>query len=85
MIVEKRLLIAGVALLVSGFVLSAVIALNAPVGQPGMTEDEVLDLMEMQQQNDDMGILAGILVGVGFLLALISFGARRRPGGKNTM
>lgn len=85
MIVEKRLLIAGVALLVSGFILSAVIALNAPVGQTGMTEDEVLDLMEMQQQNDDMGILAGILVGVGFLLALISFGARRRSGGKNTM
>lgn len=85
MIVEKRLLIAGVALLVSGFVLSAVIALNAPVGQTGMTEDEILDLMEMQRQNDDMGILAGILVGVGFLLTLISFGARRRPGGKNTM
>ncbi|MYC78965.1 MAG: hypothetical protein F4W68_00425 [Cenarchaeum sp. SB0661_bin_35] len=85
MIIEKRLLAGGVALLVSGFVLSAIIALDTPTGQSGMTEDEILDLMETQRQNDDMGILAGILVGVGFLLILISFGARRRSGERNTM
>ena len=27
-----------------------------------------MDLLEREQQRDDMGILAGILVGVGFLL-----------------
>lgn len=85
MIIEKRLLIGGVALLAVGFVMSAIIGLNEPIGQSGMTEEEILDLMEREQQSDDMGILAGILVGVGFLLTLISFGARRRRDGKHTM
>ena len=85
MIVEKRMLIGGVALLAAGMAASALIGFDPPVGQSGMTEEEVLDLLEREQQRDDMGILAGILVGVGFLLVLISFGARRRRGGKHTM
>jgi hypothetical protein len=46
-----------------------------------MTEEETLDLMLKQQENRDYTNLAALLAGVGFLLVLISFGARRRRGG----
>ncbi len=51
------------------------------LGVPGMTEEETLDLLLSQQQNQDMNTLTGILMGVGFLLVLISFGARRKRKG----
>ncbi len=52
-----------------------------PVGTTGMTDDETLDLLIKQQENQDFNALAGILIGVGFLLVLISFGARRKRKG----
>ena len=52
-----------------------------PIGTTGMTEDEILDLLIKQQENQDFNTLAGILIGVGFLLVLISFGARRKRKG----
>lgn len=60
-----------------------VVNLNAmmPVGQSGMSEEEIVDLLTKQQENQDMTTLAGILIGVGFLLILISFGARRKNKG----
>lgn len=81
MLVDKRILAGGGALLVAGLVISAILGDSMPTGHPNMTDEEVLELMIQQQQNDDMGILAGMLVGVGFLLILVSFGARRRRRG----
>lgn len=81
MLVDKRILAGGGALLVAGMVISAILGDTMPTGQPNMTDEEVLELMIQQQQNDDMGLLAGMLVGVGFLLILVSFGARRRRRG----
>ena len=52
-----------------------------PVGKAGMTEEEILELTIKEQENQDMQTLAGILIGVGFLLVLISFGARRKSKG----
>ena len=81
MLVDKKILAGGGALLVSGMVISAILGAGMPAGQPNMTDEEKLDLMMQQQQNEDMGLLAGIMVGVGFLLMLVSFGARRRRRG----
>jgi len=53
----------------------------APVGTTGMTDDETLDLLIKQQENQDSNTLAGILIGIGFMLVLISFGARRKRKG----
>ena len=80
MIVDKKILVGGIAMLVVGIII--MINLNAaiPAGQSGMTEEEVIDLMTKQQENQDMTTLAGILIGIGFMLILISFGARRRKG-----
>ena len=60
--------------------ISITLFLNAivPVGTTGMTEDEVIELLIKQQENQDFNALAGILIGIGFLLVLISFGARRK-------
>jgi len=52
-----------------------------PVGTTGMTDDETLDLLIKQQENQDSNTLAGILIGIGFMLVLISFGARRKRKG----
>ena len=49
-----------------------------PTGQTGMTEEEVIDLLTAQQETQDYNTLSGILIGIGFLLVLISFGARKR-------
>lgn len=85
MLVDKKILAGGGVLLISGLVISAMLGYTMPVGHPNMTDEETLELLMQQQQNDDMGILAGMLVGVGFLLILVSFGVRRRrPGSTKT-
>ncbi len=53
----------------------------APVGTTGMTEEETLDLLMKQQENQDINTLTAILIGIGFMLVLISFGARRKRKG----
>ena len=49
-----------------------------PLGTTGMTEEETFDLLIAQQENQDYNTLGGILIGIGFMLVLISFGARRK-------
>ena len=65
-------------MVVAGLVLLAIINSSVPVGQSGMTEEEIIDLLTKEQENRDMNTLASILTGVGFLLVLISFGTRRK-------
>jgi preprotein translocase subunit SecG len=81
MLIDKKIFTGGIVMLAVGIVI--IINLNAtmPAGQSGMTEEEVIDLMTRQQENKDMNTLAGILIGVGFMLILISFGARRKRKG----
>ena len=79
-LVDKKLLFGGLAMLAVGLALTISISGAMPAGQAGMTEDEVIELMIAQQEVEDYGTLSGILIGVGFLLVLISFGARRRKG-----
>jgi len=62
---------------IAGIVLTVAIA-ESPAGQPGMTEEEIIDLMVAEDQNQAYKLLSGILIGIGFLLVLISFGARRK-------
>ena len=81
MLVDKKMLAGGIAMLIVGTIIMINLNATMPVGQSGMTEEEIIDLMTKQQENQDMTALAGILIGVGFLLILISFGARRRKKG----
>ena len=52
-----------------------------PIGKAGMTEDEKINLQLAELENSDYRTLSGILIGIGFLLILISFGARRKRKG----
>ncbi len=67
-------------MLIIGIILTVNIGAAMPAGQTGMSEEEILDLREAQQKVKDYNTLSGILIGVGFLLVLISFGARKRRG-----
>lgn len=68
-------------MLAVGITLSLYIGSLVPASAPGMSEEERLDLALKQQEVQDMNTLAGILIGTGFLLALVSLGARRKRKG----
>ena len=79
-LIDKKILGGGIAMLSVGIAISLALNASMPVGQSGMSEYEALELIEKQQENRDMNTLAGILIAAGFLLVLISFGARRKSG-----
>ncbi len=67
-------------MIIVGIILTVNINAAMPVGQTGMSEEEIIDLLTAQQETKDYNTLSGILIGIGFLLVLISFGARRKKG-----
>ena len=75
-------MIVGIIMIVVGIVILSYLTETTPIGKTGMTEDEKTDLLLAEQENSDYRTLSGILIGFGFLLVLISFGARqKRKGG----
>ncbi len=80
-LVDKKILSGGLVMIIVGIVLSLYLSSVISVGTSGMTEEETLDLLIRQQENQGMNNLSGILMGIGFLLVLISFGARRKKKG----
>jgi len=86
MLVDKRILAGGIVMVIVGISLSAILTDMTPIGREGMTDEEILEFLTQERENEDFITLAGILVGIGFLLVLISFGARkkRKGGAKKT-
>ena len=76
-LVDKKILAGGLVMIIAGVILVSINA-EMPAGQSGMTEEEIIDLMVAEDQNQAYKLLSGILIGIGFLLVLISFGARRK-------
>ena len=81
MLVDKKILIPGIIMVAIGISVSLYLNSIVPAGTTGMTDDETLELLIKQQENQDSNTLAGILIGIGFMLVLISFGARRKRKG----
>jgi len=82
-LVDKKILSGGLAMVVVGITISLYLNSVMPIGTTGMSDEETLDLLTKQQENQDVSTLAGILMAIGFLLVLVSFGARRkRKGGE---
>ena len=81
MLVDKKILAGGAAMIIVGIILSALLTDMTPVGREGMTDEEIAEFLIEERENEDYTTLSGILVGVGFLLILISFGARRKRKG----
>ena len=81
MLIDKRMLIGGAIMIIVGFTISWHLAESAPIGKADMTDDEKFDLILAERENSDFRLLSGILFGFGFLLILISFGARKKRKG----
>tara|TARA_B100000929_G_scaffold221679_1_gene178082 strand:- start:231 stop:518 length:288 start_codon:yes stop_codon:yes gene_type:complete len=81
LLIDKRMMIVGMIMIILGVVILLYLTESAPIGKSGMTEDEKLNLLLAEQENSDYRTLVGILIGFGFLLVLISFGARRKRKG----
>ena len=81
LLIDKRMLIGGVIMVVIGITISWYLTESVPIGKADMTEDEKLNLILPEPENSDYRLLSGILIGFGFLLILVSFGARRKRKG----
>jgi len=73
-------MVSGILMITVGVIITSYLEDATPIGEAGMTEDEVLDFLMAERENTDYKTLSGILIGIGFLLLLISFGARRKRG-----
>lgn len=78
MLVDKKILVSGIAMLAVGISISLYLTAIMPIGITGMSDEETLDLILKQRENQDLNTLTGILIAIGFMLVLISFGARRK-------
>jgi len=81
LLIDKRMIIVGIIMIIAGTVILLYLTEITPIGKTGMTEDEKLNLLLAERENADYKTLSGILIGFGFLLVLISFGARRKRKG----
>jgi hypothetical protein len=81
LLIDKRMIIVGIIMIIAGTVILLHLTEVTPIGKTGMTEDEKLNLLLAERENSDYRTLSGILIGIGFLLVLISFGARRKRKG----
>ena len=75
------MLVGGVIMVIVGISISWYLTESMPIGKADMSDDEKLNLILAERENSDYRLLSGILVGFGFLLILISFGARRKRKG----
>ena len=73
-------MVSGILMIAVGVIITSYLEEATPLGETGMTADEKLDFLMAERENADYKTLSGILIGVGFLLLLISFGARRKRG-----
>jgi hypothetical protein len=80
-LIDKKILAGGIAMLVVGIALLLHLSSTMPVGTTEMTDEQIETLLMAEQQNREYSLLATMLTGVGFLLTLVSFGARRKKKG----
>ena len=81
MLIDKRMMIAGIIMIIAGIIILLYLTETTPIGKANMTEDEKINLLLAERENSDYRTLSGILIGIGFLFVLISFGARRKRKG----
>jgi hypothetical protein len=80
-LVDKKILSGGIAMVAVGLTLLLYFGSATPLGTADMTEEQAQELERKQRESRDYSNLAAMLAGIGFLLVLISFGARRKKGG----
>jgi len=78
LLIDKRMIIVGIVMIIAGIAILLYLTEVTPIGKAGMTDDEKINLLLAERENSDYRTLSGILIGIGFLFMLISFGARRK-------
>ena len=73
MLVDKKIMVSGILMIAVGVIITSYLEEATPIGEAGMTADEKLDFLMAERENADYKTLSGILIGIGFLLLLISF------------
>ena len=72
------MIIVGIVMIIAGIVILSYLTEVTPIGKTGMTDDEKINLLLAERENSDYRTLSGILIGIGFLLVLISFGCKAK-------
>lgn len=78
---DKRIFFTGIGILAVGITISLYLNANAPVGKPGMTEEETLKLYQDEATYTSLSTLFQIISGLGFFIFLISLGLKRKQKG----
>jgi len=81
LLIVKRMIIVCIVMIIAGFAILLYLTEVTPLGTAGLSDDENINLLLAERENSDYRTLSGILIGFGFLLMLISFGARRKRKG----
>ena len=78
---EKRVFILGVAMLAGGGLSWLYFNNTIPIATSGMTEDETNAFEQAMVMNTGLQNISGMVAGLGFFIALISVGLKRRKKG----
>ncbi len=79
---DKRVFILGVSMLAIGGVSWYYFNNNAPTATSGMTEEQTNEFEQAEVWNTGMQNISGMVAGIGFFIALVSVGLKRRKKGE---
>ena len=79
---DKRIFILGVSMIAIGGASWFYFNNNVPVGTSGMTQDQTTEFEQAEVVNTGLQNISGMVAGIGFFIALISIGLRRRKKGE---
>lgn len=78
---DKRVFILGVAMLAAGGLAWFYFNSTTPTSTSGMTDEEINAFYQAQALNAGLKNISQMIAGIGFFIALISVGLRRRKKG----
>ncbi|MDE1815582.1 MAG: LPXTG cell wall anchor domain-containing protein [Thaumarchaeota archaeon] len=79
---DKRVFLLGVSMLAIGGASWFYFNSITPTATSGMTEDQTTEFEQAEVMNTGMQNISGMVAGIGFFIALISVGLRRRKKGE---
>ncbi len=79
---DKRVFILGISMLAIGGISWYYFNANTPTATSGMTEEQTAEFDQAEVWNTGMQNISGMVAGIGFFIALISIGLKRRKKGE---